>query len=99
MTKAALILFITRLNATAVIEKAAEVLTAHPACTDSLASENPIERRDYRFTSPTDPPTASLKPSRTTASGSLARDARAAAGPAPGGMPGFALFRPAREVD
>jgi hypothetical protein len=54
VTKAALILFITRLNATAVIEKAAEVLTAHPACTDSLASENPIERRDYRFTSPTD---------------------------------------------
>jgi hypothetical protein len=53
-TKAALILFITRLNATAVIEKAAEVLAAHPACTDSLASENPIERRDYRFTSPTD---------------------------------------------
>jgi hypothetical protein len=41
VTKAALILFITRLNATAVIEKAAEVLTAHPACTDSLASENP----------------------------------------------------------
>jgi hypothetical protein len=53
-TKAALILFITRLDATAVIEKAAEVLAAHPACAEVLASENPAERRDYRFTSPAD---------------------------------------------
>jgi hypothetical protein len=52
--KAALILFITRLDATAVIEKAAEVLAAHPACASSLPSEDPLERRNYRFTSPKD---------------------------------------------
>lgn len=52
--KAALILFITRLNATAVIEKAAEVLAAHPACARSLPSEDPLERRNYRFISPND---------------------------------------------
>lgn len=53
-TKAALILFITRLNATAIIEKAAETLAAHPACAGCLPPDNPLERRDYRFTSPSD---------------------------------------------
>ena len=53
-SKAALVLFITRVDATAVIEKAAEVLAARRECVDILDADNPAERRDYRFTSPAD---------------------------------------------
>lgn len=54
MPKAALILFITRRNATAVIETAAKVLADHPACVRSLESDDPLQRRNYRFASPKD---------------------------------------------
>ena len=53
-TKAAIILFITNKNATAAINSAAACLAAHAACKEVVASTDPNERRDYRFTSPAD---------------------------------------------
>ena len=53
-TKAAIILFITNQNATAVIDKAGGRLAVHSACREVLASSDPSKRRDYRFSSPTD---------------------------------------------
>jgi hypothetical protein len=53
-TKAAIILFITNRNATAAIDSAGSCLAAHSACKEVLNSHDPKERRDYRFSSPTD---------------------------------------------
>jgi hypothetical protein len=53
-TKAAIILFITNRNATAAIESAGACLASHAACKEVLHSPDPKERRDYRFSSPTD---------------------------------------------
>jgi hypothetical protein len=53
-TKAAIILFITNRNATAAIDSAGACLAAHSACKEVLYSPDPKERRDYRFSSPTD---------------------------------------------
>lgn len=53
-TKAALILFITRKNATAAIDSADERLRAHQHCQEGLPVVDPTQRRDYRFTSPHD---------------------------------------------
>jgi hypothetical protein len=53
-TKAAIILFITNQDATAVIDKAGDCLTTHPACRQALVSADPYQRRDYRFASPED---------------------------------------------
>ncbi|MGH3218308.1 MAG: hypothetical protein ACRDPY_06195, partial [Streptosporangiaceae bacterium] len=53
-TKAAIILFITNQNATAAIDSAGACLAAHSACREVLNSPDPRERRDYRFSSPTD---------------------------------------------
>jgi hypothetical protein len=53
-TKAAIILFITNRNATAVIDKAAARLVAHSAHKETFASADPHARRDYRFASPMD---------------------------------------------
>lgn len=53
-TKAALILFITRRNPTAVIRKAAARLAAHAAYGETLEPADPDKRRDYRFVSPGD---------------------------------------------
>lgn len=53
-TKAALIPFITRKDATAIIEKADERLRAHPQFRAALQADDPVKRRDYRFASPDD---------------------------------------------
>jgi hypothetical protein len=53
-TKAAIILLITNKNATAAIDSAAECLASHLACKQTLASADPLQRRDYRFASPVD---------------------------------------------
>lgn len=53
-TKAAIILFITNKNATAVTDSAGARLAAHAACKEAPVSAEPYERRDYRFTSPDD---------------------------------------------
>jgi hypothetical protein len=53
-TKAAIILFITNRNATAVIDRAGGCLVGHPTCRQAPVSPDPYRRRDYRFASPTD---------------------------------------------
>lgn len=53
-TKAAIILFITNRDATAAIDRAGDRLATHSACKEVVASPDPNERRDYRFSSPTD---------------------------------------------
>jgi len=53
-TKAAIILFIRNRNATAAIGSAGACLATHSACKEVLNSPDPKERRDYRFSSPTD---------------------------------------------
>jgi hypothetical protein len=53
-TKAAIILFITRRNATAVINSAAECLANHTQCRNAKATADPGTRRDFTFASPHD---------------------------------------------
>lgn len=53
-TKAAIILFITRRNATAVIDAAGDCLTQHAQCRQAPIPVDRHRRRDYRFASPHD---------------------------------------------
>jgi hypothetical protein len=53
-TKAAIILFIRRRNATAAIDAAGGCLTQHVQCTQAPIPVNCDQRRDYRFASPHD---------------------------------------------
>lgn len=53
-TKAAIILFITRRNATAVINSAAGCLADHTQCRNAKAIADPGTRRDFIFASPHD---------------------------------------------
>lgn len=53
-TKAAIILFVTRRNATAAIDRAGGRLASHAACLQAAVSTDPYRRRDYRFISPQD---------------------------------------------
>lgn len=53
-TKAAIILFITRQNATATIDSAGECLERHRQCGQAKVPDDSASRRDYVFTSPHD---------------------------------------------
>jgi hypothetical protein len=53
-TKAAIILFITRLNATAAIDSAGECLAGHSQCRQAKMPDDSARRRDYVFASPHD---------------------------------------------
>lgn len=53
-TKAAIILFITRRNATAAIDSAGECLKGHSQCRQATVPADPARRRDYVFVSPHD---------------------------------------------
>ena len=53
-TKAAIILFITRRNATAAINQATKRLTCHPQYRRTKTAPDPSQRRDFLFASPHD---------------------------------------------